>query len=326
MKNKTEIVSVAMCTYNGARYLTEQLESIQQQSRPVDELVVCDDVSQDETVTLLQKFAEESGIRVRIQVNPVNLGYIRNFEQALHLCQGDLIFMADQDDIWHPQKVEAICNLFQARSELLGITHDGRLVDEQGQWHGTLKRKQIAQGYGQNNSAITGALSCIHREALDRVLPFPEGCQGHDSWISYVFSWFPERWLFSDLCLMDIRRHSDNTSDWVVNSFQPINKIDVIKAQMKSSPAISYGDRLLMNETLLKRLHDKENWQSELSKERVINILQSLQREDKAIHQRQAIVVRPHRLQRWWMALHLLAFGGYSYFNGLRSFARDITR
>lgn len=323
---KAETVSVAICTYNGARYLREQLESIRQQSRTADELVVCDDASQDETVQILREFSAESGIKIRIYVNSANLGFTRNFEQALRLCDGDLVFIADQDDIWYPKKIEAVCRLCRDNPGVLGITHDGRLVDEQGQWHGTLKREQIFRGYGRDKHAITGALSCIRRTALVWVLPIPDGIQGHDIWMSYVFSWFPDLWLFSDLCLEDIRRHASNTSDWVVNSFRPINKVDVIKAQMQTGIATDYSDRQLMNETLLARLHDMEGGWPGLGSGRVTDAIQRLQEERKAIHQRQAIADQPDRLRRWWMALHLLALGGYSHFNGLRSFTRDLAR
>src|SRR3954470_17842517 len=94
--------SVAMCTYNGARFLGEQLASVAAQTRPPDELVVCDDRSTDETASLVRDFAAAAPFRVRLHVNERNLGSTRNFERAVSLCEGDLIALSDQDDEWLP--------------------------------------------------------------------------------------------------------------------------------------------------------------------------------------------------------------------------------
>src|SRR3712207_5989304 len=99
-------LSVALCTYDGARYLPEQLESLARQRRLPDELVVCDDGSADDTVDVVRRFADRAPFAVRLSLNPQNLGFVKNFEQAIRLCRGDLIALADQDDVWHPQKLE----------------------------------------------------------------------------------------------------------------------------------------------------------------------------------------------------------------------------
>jgi len=98
-------VSVALCTYNGAAYLGEQLDSIVAQSRPPDELVVCDDGSTDGTVGLLQAFVPEAPFPVRLYRNERNRGFAKNFERAISLCTGDFIALSDQDDVWKPEKL-----------------------------------------------------------------------------------------------------------------------------------------------------------------------------------------------------------------------------
>src|SRR5213080_381833 len=98
-------LSVALCTYNGAAYLGEQLDSIVAQSRPPDELVVCDDGSTDETVEVLETFLAEAPFPVRLQRNEANLGFVKNFEQAISLCTGDFVALSDQDDVWMPGKL-----------------------------------------------------------------------------------------------------------------------------------------------------------------------------------------------------------------------------
>jgi glycosyltransferase involved in cell wall biosynthesis len=102
-------VSVALCTYNGARFLDEQLASLAAQTwRPL-ELVVCDDRSTDSTLAILAKFASTASFPVRIVQNGAWLGYKSNFKKAACLCQGELITFCDQDDIWLPTKLEVCC-------------------------------------------------------------------------------------------------------------------------------------------------------------------------------------------------------------------------
>ena len=103
-----EKVSVAICTYCGERYITEQLHSILRQTRPVQEIVLCDDRSADRTAALAEEALRESGIPYRILINEENLGVTRNFEKSISACTGDLILTADQDDVWAPDKVERL--------------------------------------------------------------------------------------------------------------------------------------------------------------------------------------------------------------------------
>src|SRR5713101_1538304 len=101
-------LSVAMCTYYGARFLQEQLESIAAQTRLPDELVVCDDRSADGSVEIVRNFAKSAPFPVQLEINETNLGAIKNFEKAIGLCEGETIALADQDDIWKPQKLSRL--------------------------------------------------------------------------------------------------------------------------------------------------------------------------------------------------------------------------
>ena len=104
-------ISVALCTYNGEKFLQSQLDSILNQSVAVDEIVVCDDCSTDETLQILENYSEKHPSIFKIHQNQDNLGYRKNFEQAINHCTGELIFLCDQDDIWLENKVKQIVNI-----------------------------------------------------------------------------------------------------------------------------------------------------------------------------------------------------------------------
>ncbi len=97
------MISVSLCTYNGEQYIREQLQSIFNQSMPVDEVVIGDDGSSDATLSIINTFKEKYPIRVL--ESGQKLGTIRNFLRTIFECTGDIIFLSDQDDIWVPCKV-----------------------------------------------------------------------------------------------------------------------------------------------------------------------------------------------------------------------------
>jgi glycosyltransferase involved in cell wall biosynthesis len=127
-----ETISVALCTYNGARFLEEQLASLQAQERRPDELVVCDDRSTDKTVQLLESFANVAPFPVRIHVNPVNLGSTANFERAMRLCAGTLIAFCDQDDVWHSTRLSECASALEDDPRLGLVFSNAQLIDEMG--------------------------------------------------------------------------------------------------------------------------------------------------------------------------------------------------
>lgn len=118
-----------MCTYNGAPFLREQLDSLVAQRRLPDELVICDDTSNDETVRILEDFSQTAPFQVRIFLNRKNLGVIKNFEKAIGACTGDIIFLCDQDDVWRDDKVECVARIFESNPRTGLVLSDAELVD-----------------------------------------------------------------------------------------------------------------------------------------------------------------------------------------------------
>lgn len=125
-----EKTSVAMATFNGAKFIKRQLQSLSEQTRPPDELVLTDDRSTDETVAIAMEFAKTAPFPVLISVNERNLGYKENFYNAVSKCNYEIILFCDQDDIWFPTKIEKICNSFNSLPELLLLYHSAILGDE----------------------------------------------------------------------------------------------------------------------------------------------------------------------------------------------------
>src|SRR5208282_3322611 len=125
-------VSVAMCTYNGSRFLTEQLRSIASQSHPPREMVVCDDGSTDDTVSLLRKFAEQRLFPIRIFCNEERLGPAKNFEKAISLCSGDIIVFSDQDDMWKSEKVAKLVDALDRNPDAVYAFSDAEMIEEDG--------------------------------------------------------------------------------------------------------------------------------------------------------------------------------------------------
>ncbi len=191
-------ISIAMCTYNGAQHLEEQLDSFMAQERLPDELVVCDDGSHDSSVSLLQHFAEKAPFGVRLIRNDVNLGYSRNFAQALATCSGDLIALSDQDDRWHARKLTVLEQVMLKDGRAEGVFSDGDIVDESSRpTHRTLWE---AFGFGPNAQAsfregraleellrrnvVTG-MTLMVRNSAQHLLQEMPGSWVHDGWLAF---------------------------------------------------------------------------------------------------------------------------------------------
>jgi len=203
-------ISVAMATYNGAIYLQEQLDSFLQQTRQPDELVVCDDGSTDDTLQILEAFQQQAPFSVQIYRNDHNLGYIKTFEKTLSRCSGDIIFLSDQDDVWHSNKIKAMTEFMVDGGYHLGI-NDQVLVDSNlTPLGGTMLLNTRAMGLS-DSWFVSGCCTAITSKFRDLALPFPEVIQAHDSWLHRLASAWDCRGVLNEP-LQDYRRHGSNAS------------------------------------------------------------------------------------------------------------------
>lgn len=196
-------LSVAMCTYNGEKYIKEQLESILNQTMTIDEIVICDDGSSDKTIAIIEQFQVEYPNKFSLHQNPVNLGSTKNFEKAITACTGDYIFLSDQDDIWKANKVEKIIQHFLAHPSTEAVFTNGDLIDDKNEkikthslWDSVFffenqleKPINLFKLISSKRNMVTGATLCIKKETKEFILPFPDIKKYyHDEWIAIIIA------------------------------------------------------------------------------------------------------------------------------------------
>jgi glycosyltransferase involved in cell wall biosynthesis len=183
-------VSVCMATYNGARYVHEQVASILPQLGPSDELLIVDDCSSDETVSVLRALEDP---RVRIQCNERNRGVVTSLERALRLARNDVLLLADQDDVWLPGRVQALVGALQSSGALVASSNSSfmdaagapirfdfprlRAADSTRHW------RNIARIFA-GSASYWGCAMALRRQVLELVLPMPHWVESHDLWIA----------------------------------------------------------------------------------------------------------------------------------------------
>lgn len=179
------LVSIVLCTYNGATFLEEQLQSLINQSYPHIEIVVSDDGSTDGTIAILKKY--EHHPKIHLHLHSKNEGYIKNFEKALGFIKGDFIAFSDQDDVWVPNKIDVLAS--NIREHLL-VYSDSLLVNEYGE-NLNKKLSDISLMYSGKSTrgfilwnVVWGHTMLIKKELLQYCLPIPKAIP-HDIWMAF---------------------------------------------------------------------------------------------------------------------------------------------
>jgi glycosyltransferase involved in cell wall biosynthesis len=225
-----ELISIAMCTYNGEEYLSEQLDSIVNQSYRNLEIVIVDDCSADNTLGLLKEYALRDS-RIRIISNDKNIGFVRNFEKAMSECKGDLIALADQDDIWFPEKIArlaaSIGDSWLIYSEVTVINSDGV---EQDVRFPTVKRIDGSCALSLIlNNCVTGHACLMRRKLLTVAMPSMSDMPYHDQWLAIVAG-AHGKLKASDEVLSFYRKHGGNA---VLKSKSKRKESKVVSANKK---------------------------------------------------------------------------------------------
>jgi glycosyltransferase involved in cell wall biosynthesis len=219
------VISVCMATYEGERFVRRQIETILPQLAADDELVVSDDSSSDDTVTIVRSFADA---RIRILEGNTFRNPLLNFENALRHAVGDIIVLADQDDVWLENKLPLVRELFagQAARPYL-IVLDAQIVDEDECVVEPSVQAKLHAGPGLLKNIWTnrylGCCMAFSRDLLDVALPFPEGVGMHDIWLGQLCERVGTT-AFVRVVTMRYRRHGETATGFDVR-FQPVQQI-----------------------------------------------------------------------------------------------------
>jgi len=211
--------SVALCTYNGEKHIAAQLESIAGQSRLPEELIICDDGSQDATLEIVHRFAKSAPFPVQIEENERNLGSTANFSKAIALCRHPWIVLSDQDDLWLPDKLSTFAKQIEMVVHVGAIFSDAEMIWEdlspirytlwQAVGFSSKEQNEMKNGNGFSvllrRNIITGATLAFQAKYRDLIQPIPSEWV-HDGWIALLISIF-DTVLPIDTPLIRYRQH-----------------------------------------------------------------------------------------------------------------------
>lgn len=227
------IISIALATYNGEKFLRKQLDSILNQTLQNFEIIICDDHSEDDTWNIIQEYAKKDS-RFHCFKNEKNLGFVKNFEQAILLCNGDYIALSDQDDIWIENHLEILLNHIQDNDLCLGNalfidSYDNSL----GRTHieslggnieiiDTIEKKLIRVLFQGN--FCQGASMLLRKDFLIRVLPVPNCVKVHDVWFALT-ALIEKKFVFVPDIVTLYRQHDSNVIKRPSNRSNILQKI-----------------------------------------------------------------------------------------------------
>lgn len=208
------MISVCMTSYNGAKYIEKQIETILSNLDVEDELIISDDGSTDVTRDIISSFQSKDA-RVKLLEGP-RQGVIANFENAIKAAKGDYIYLSDQDDIWENDKVKNVQKYFEEKGCML-VIHDADIIDENEVVTETSFFRMRGSKSGVLNNIIKnsyiGCCIAFRREILEMVLPIPRNIEMHDQWIGIIAE-MKGKVVFLDEVLFHYRRHGANVSSF----------------------------------------------------------------------------------------------------------------
>ncbi len=313
-------VSVAMCTYNGSKYLPEQLRSIAGQTVVPDEVVICDDGSQDDTLDILREYAAQSAFAVRIVANPERLGPARNFGTAIAACAGDIIVLSDQDDVWRPHKISSLVSALEGDPEAVYAFSDAGMIDPAGKplgralWNSVGLRERVHRfsGAGQveillKENLIPGASMAFCASFRKAILPLPAGWM-HDYWIVLLGSILGHGVPVKDV-LFDYRQHPNQVCGWGNETFAETCKDSITTGSTESQKKVDVLQELLDRLGALNASNADVRERTALVEEKKAHLLKRARARSTSGLSRIAQVVaeaasgRYHRFSRSWYSV-----------------------
>ena len=242
------MIAILLATYNGEKYIRDQIDSILYQSFSAFRLYISDDCSTDKTLDILNEYVKKDN-RVHVVSQKENIGHLKNFEYLLRNVKEEIIFLSDQDDVWYNDKIEKTLNFYNHNNVSLVHT-DLEVVDQsfktinKSMFKGRhLIDNKIKGGkfsdYILENRA-TGCTMCFHREILDIALPFSEEMQVHDWWLAICAFKYRGVKVFNEPTIK-YRQHDRNTIGY--NSLAKLVNLEFKKELMERNSYESYISR-----------------------------------------------------------------------------------
>lgn len=204
------MISVCIPTYNGGKFIRQQLGSILSQLSNDDEIIISDDSSTDNTLEIINSFNDK---RIKVFENNTFHSPIYNLENALKQAGGDYIFLSDQDDEWMLNKISVVMEHLKSANL---VVHDAQVVDGEGKQlyksFFELNHTKSGKFYNLFKNGYIGCCIAFNRHVLETCLPFPKNLPMHDLWIGNVAAFKCGRVRFIKDCLISYRRHGNNAS------------------------------------------------------------------------------------------------------------------
>lgn len=313
-------VSIAMATYNGARWLPTQLDSFAAQTRLPDELVVTDDGSSDDTAAVVAAFAATAPFSVRFVPNPARLGFNGNFAHAIGLTTGDIVFISDQDDVWYPDKIAHVAELMAASLDCLCVVNDQAIADGAGhETGGTVLANVRAMGrpdswYGP------GCCTAFSRRLLPVLEPMPGNVVAYDHWINALADAMGVRRIV-EAPLQMYRRHDSNASGSVFARERP-GRRHLIQAARRDDAGAAIAAKVVEIDALLARLATPRA--VALSAPGALAAGTAALRAERADYAGRSDVLERARSRRPGPVLRLLLQGQYRRFSGPLTAIKDL--
>lgn len=264
-------ISVAMTTYNGSKYIIKQLDSLKNQSRKIDELVICDDCSTDNTVELVNDYIKSNNLEGwNIYSNENNLGFINNFKQAIKKTTGDIIFLCDQDDEWCVNKISTMTDIIEKNNQVKLLSCSLAFIDENSRsytpsniplWYG----KMISTPQNEitpidfinicNANFAPGCTMCFTKEICDKYCNMDYEYELPHDWLIALIASVDNGYYHLNTSLINYRIHSSNTigvskAKKSENAEQQLSRLKGLKSRLLFSANSTYKNKEEVNKRI----------------------------------------------------------------------------
>jgi len=272
--NNIQLISIAMATYNGEKYLKEQLDSIYAQTYKNIEVIVTDDCSSDGTVGILEQYSKSHGLKYF--ANEENIGFVKNFEKAVSLCDGEFIALSDQDDIWLPHK---LTTLVQNIGDNILACSDAKLIDENNhviaesffKYANDPKNDRLTFPKLLIRNYVTGCTVLMKRDILQKAHPIPSDITYHDWWYGLIASTLNGIYVHKEALIL-YRQHDKNQIG--VNEDKPVSvlkKISLIINKEHSQKRVINGKKIIKDLKIFRQTNRFSNFENNILEDLIIH-------------------------------------------------------